>query len=420
MNDTINTYSSKLKKATKYDHIHSYDTKTIVDELYQHFVSADKYINNLKKGTAFNYKLTKINMISQIPKPSEYDSYYFPTHIQKYINDEASYTLHYSCKIKGRELNIYFIIFNELSSEEVLELNKAVHMIYMWIYIINIYAIGKCSKSISLYVYMTPFKKMFPDNQLITLNAEHVNSGYTSGCRKNTEIILFRKEEWFKVFLHETFHNFGLDFSDIHLYHVNMKLKEMFNVNIEYKLYESYCETWARIINVMFYTFDQVSQHMNSTQLVKSLYTPSEQFIQQFNTNMIIEANHSLVQALKVLHFMDLSYKLITRKTTDNITACNHLYRENTAVFSYYIITGILINNYSDFMTWCNNNNTSLLLFKKTPTSLDNYLKLIQSCVREPEMNKNITRIEKILNNMNTKEYTDIKSLQMTIIDNFE
>ena len=162
MNDTINTYSSKLKKATKYDYINSSATNTIVDTLYEHFVSADKYINNLKKGTGFNYKLTKINMISQIPKPNSYDNYYFSTHIQKYINDEAAYTLHYSCKIKGRELNIYFTIFNELSSEEVLELNKAVHMIYMWIYIINVYAIGKCSKTVSLYVYMTPFKKVFP------------------------------------------------------------------------------------------------------------------------------------------------------------------------------------------------------------------------------------------------------------------
>lgn len=420
MSDTINTYSSKFKKATKYDYIHSDDINTIIDTLYRDFVSADKYVSNLKKGTAFNYKLTKINMISQLPKPSMFDGFYFPTDIQQYINNEASYSLHYSSKIKGRDVNIYFIIFNELTTQEVLELNKAVNMIYMWIYIINIYAIEKCSKSVSLYVYMTPFKKIFPNNQLITLNAEHVNSGYTSGCRKNTEIVLFRKEEWFKVFLHETFHNFGLDFSDIHLYHVNMKMKEIFNVNIEYKLYESYCETWARIINVMFYTFDQVSQHMNSKQLVKSLYTHTEQFIQQFNANMIIEANHSLVQALKVLHFMDLSYKLISRKTSDNITACNHLYRENTAVFSYYIITCILINNYSAFMKWCNSNNTSLLLFKKTPTSLDSYLKLIKDCVHEPHMNKNIIRIEKLLNNMKIEENAHMKSLQMTIIDNFE
>jgi len=414
MNDTINTYSSKLKKATKYDHIHSYDTKTIVDELYQHFVSADKYINNLKKGTAFNYKLTKINMISQIPKPSEYDSYYFPTHIQKYINDEASYTLHYSCKIKGRELNIYFIIFNELSSEEVLELNKAVHMIYMWIYIINIYAIGKCSKSISLYVYMTPFKKMFPDNQLITLNAEHVNSGYTSGCRKNTEIILFRKEEWFKVFIHETFHNFGLDFSDMNLQNINTYVMEIFNVNVEYNLYESYCETWARIINVMFYTFVTIS---TSNKQNKGT------FITLFNESMCKECIHSLSQCLKVLNFMDLNYNLVTSKTSANITTCNILYKERTSVFSYYVITGLLINNYTDFINWCNIHNPTLLRFDKTHDNLDEYIDLIDMSSKNRNIKRNVRLGEKYLikientNELDQVTYKLMKSLRMTTTD---
>jgi len=419
--DTINNSSSiKLKDATRYEYINMSDTKHVVDTLYSHFSSANKYTSNLKKGTAFNYKLTTINMISQIPKPSIYDSYFFPTHIQQYINDEASCSLHYSSKVDGREVNLYFILFDELSSEQVLEMNKAVNMIYMWIYIINKYAVGKCSKSISLYLYMTPFKKEFPVNQLITLNAEHVNSGYTTGCKKDTEIVIYRKEEWFKVFIHETFHNFGLDFSDIHLYHVNMKLREIFNVNIEYKLYESYSETWARIINVMFYTYNQVSNDVSSTKMIKSIYTPSEQFIQRFHTNMLIEANHSLIHALKILQFMDLNYKMITHKNHDNIAACNHLYHEKSPVFSYYIISGILINNYSEFMNWCNKNNTSLLLFKKTPNNLDKFLSLIQECVRYSPMIKNITRIEKILNRVDIKQdYPNSKSLKMTSITNF-
>ena len=30
-----------------------------------------------------------------------------------------------------------------------------------------------------------------------------------------SEIIIFRNEEWFKVFVHETFHLFGVDFSNM-------------------------------------------------------------------------------------------------------------------------------------------------------------------------------------------------------------
>jgi len=59
------------------------------------------------------------------------------------------------------------------------------------------------------------------------------------------------------------FHNFGLDFSDMNLSSVNRKLKDHFNVNVEFNLYESYCETWARIINTIFYSYFSVLDNLN-------------------------------------------------------------------------------------------------------------------------------------------------------------
>ena len=38
-------------------------------QLYENFVQADIFVNELKKKELFDYKLTKVNMISQIPKP---------------------------------------------------------------------------------------------------------------------------------------------------------------------------------------------------------------------------------------------------------------------------------------------------------------------------------------------------------------
>ena len=399
------------------------DNFSNVIQLYEQFIKADKYVNDLKKKTISNYKLTKINMISQIPKPMFTDSYFFPDNIQEYVDENATYVLHYSSTIEYKTVNIYFTIFEPLDSVQIEQLNKAVHMIYIWVYILNIYADKKCSKIFTVYTYLTPFTKKLPDNQLTPLGTDHVNTAYTTGCKKNSEVVIFRKEEWFKVFIHETFHCFGLDFSDMNLRGVNDKLKQLFNVNIDYKLYESYCETWARIINVMFYTFNKmptiITDDKNNTKTDKTT------FIKLFNRYMKIEYTHSMIQALKILQFMDLNYKLVTQKNPSFIMSCNHLYREETAVFSYYIITGLLLHNYIDFMNWCSENNPKFILFNKTANNIDNYISFIEYCISNKNIKKNNKKIESQIAKINCmedklsiREHNMMKSLRMSMIDN--
>ena len=96
---------------------------------------------------------------------------------------------------------------------------------------------------------------------------------------------------------------------------------------------------------------------------------------------------------------MDLNFKMVTNKTATNIGICNHLYREDTSIFSYYIITALLMNNYVDFFLWCKKHNNTLIQFKKTPTNVDEYIKFIQACCNNKQIKKNITIIDKKLNN---------------------
>ena len=346
-------------------------------------------------------------MISQIPKPTMYDSYFFPKIIQTYIDENATYNIHFNCKIQNRDVNVYFVLTNELKQGYVYILLQYIHMMYMWIYILNEYASNFCSKSISIYIYLTPFEKLLPNNQLVILDTEHVNTAYTTGCKKNTEIVIYRSEEWFKVFIHETFHNFGLDFSDMNLHSVNRKLKDIFNVNIEFNLYESYCEFWARTINTFMYTYQSLK--INGTANHKSYHTSFAKFKTAFKENMVNECKHSLFQALKILHFMDLNYKLISDKKHENIGICNYLYKEKTSVFSYYIITSLLINNYMEFMTWCYTNNNKFFQFKKTPGNLDAYVYFIYECCKNKNIIKNTALIEKMLHSMNNMYSSGLK-----------
>jgi len=384
-------------KKLDYDYLFNNKSDDIINIFYDNIKKADKYVTKHKNK---KYIITKLNTISQIPYPIIYDSHFFPDEIKTYINDTSTYVLQFTSVIKNRTINVYFIIFDSINQEIILKLNQYIHMIYIWLYILDSFSLKECSKILNLYIYLTPFKKQLPNNNLVTLDSEHVNTGYTTGCKEQSEIVIYRKEEWFKVFIHETFHNFGLDFSIMNLESINKSIRQLFNVNIKYNLYESYCEVWARILNTMIVSYFSYNNQYKS------------QFINNFKTNMKIESFHSLYQALKILTFMDLNFKIITKKTTDNINTCNYLYKENTSVFSYYIITSLLMNNYVNFLYWCFKNNNKLLQFKKTQDNLNKYIEFISDSYDNSHIKKNITKLENIIQKNNKIS----KNLKMTIL----
>jgi hypothetical protein len=121
---------------------------------------------------------------------------------------------------------------------------------------------------------------------------------------------------------------------------------------------------------------------------------------------------------------MNLNYKLVTTNNQTAITACKHLYKEETAVFAYYVITGLLVNNYIEFMNWCLSNNTSFLLFHKTPTNISRYIELIKKSTEDMDIKYNIKKIENRLMKMDSIsklspiERNMMMSLKMSILDN--
>ena len=230
-----------------------------------------------------------------------------------------------------------------------------------------------------------------------------MNTGFAHVCRKDksTDIVIFREEEWYKVLIHETFHNFGLDFSTLNNNEVEHKLKQLFNVNIEFNFFEAYCDTWARILNCVIYT------HLNDNNNMKKLMT-----------NLNKEKYFSIYQACKILKFMDLNYDLITVKSEENINICNHLYKEKTSVFTYYIITSIFMFHYTKFIYWCNDNNMSLLNFKKTPKNIDDFFQLLKKLYLTKPFSLCLKENETILNsNMDTDNFLLLHSLRMSIIE---
>lgn len=192
-----------------------------------------------------------------------------------------------------------------------------------------------CTSFIRVNLVLCDAKKTLPKRGGV-IGPKHLNSGYCFRCKPGTAITVYRKEEWFKVLIHESFHYFGFDASlDNPSY--NTKVKRMFNVNSEINLPEAYCETWARLLNVYISAF--LLNPTNYTTTVSEL--------------LEIEKYYSWYQMTKILWSMDMIYADLF---------VNNNFKEKTNVFAYIILTNQLMQRSHEFIEWCINTNPTMLL----------------------------------------------------------
>jgi hypothetical protein len=336
-----------------------------------HFVKTQK----IKDGTRFfKLKMNKISGVSQVPKPKTFTANTFPEEIRKHIDESIMYHLSYTFSLYDRDIAIHFMT-EEKDAELKIELyNEYVEKILVWLYIVNEYSSKKCSKKLDLYLYLTSLKKTLPTSNLDVLNWIHVNTGFTYTCPQDSEIVIFRNEEWFKVLIHETFHNFALDFSGMNCHEVNNKILGIFKVKSEVNLFESYTEFWAEIMNAAFCSFYLMNNKSNS-----------EEFLTNFEFFIQLEISFKLFQMVKTLNFMGLNYKDLFSNHHDSILLRQTFYKEKSNILAYYIITTILLYGYQDFLSWCETNNLILLQFKQTTGNLNAFCNFIMKHYKRRE-----------------------------------
>ena len=383
----------------------------ILNQLYNDLTKAHNYVTYQIKKECFQKDIQQIVSIKQIDNPNIYNSRFFPKHIREYVNSQSSYHLKYKCKIHNKTIRINFILSLEEDIQQLHLYDQYVKYVYMWIYMASLYSSKNLSNTLNLYFYMTPFKKYLPTNDI--LGPKHVNSGYSSIGTREGEIVIFRKEEWFKVLIHETFHSFGLDFARMSQGRINKKFKNIFPINSEFNIFEAYTESWAEIINSVFISYHLIRK--------KKVEVRRKEFFKFSRYCLEIEKIFSLYQCVKILKYMGLTYSNLYTKDEQSMYARKTCYQENTNVFSYYILTAILMNNYIGFMDWCNNENISLLKFHSNQRSLDSFYDYVVSQYKSSNLLQNLKYITGILNNQKfDKDKNENKLLtttRMTIIE---
>jgi hypothetical protein len=386
----------------------------IIKQLYNEMVAADAVLKEYKSKDPdfYKIKLKKIENAKQISKPKTFKSGGgLIQSVEEHIDKSSFFEIMYSFHLLDRSIKIYFILEKmdvDINLDLEPDLNKFncyVDNIFIWLSIINKHATNKCSSNFVSYIYFTSLKKELPKDTNTTLSQLHVNTAFTYACPANlSEIVIFRKEEWFKVFIHESFHNFGLDFASMNNTECSKIMLDIFHITSDVNLYESYAEFWAKFMNIILFSYHLLDDKEDIDTFIK--YT-------DFLLNY--ERVHSFFQTAKVLNYMGLTYSDLydaPEKSKKN-------YKEDTNVFAYYVVSLILINNYPQFVSWCydNNSHPTFLQFIQTKENQQKYCDYIQTNYKDKQLLKGMKCYEKMLHkiikltNTNKKTTTHTKGL---------
>ena len=368
------------------------------------------------------------------------DDRYIPYKIYAYIREKSEYCIQFQCPINGRAISLYFITFpeshisvcnkrrggqslsvaNSVCASEIAVYQIYAYKVFMWLYLVTGLADKECSgESLNVYFYMTPFKKQRPTDDTI-LSAVHVNTGVTRNCETQGEIVVYRMEEWFKVFVHESMHNFNMDFIDLELRAANKQLRRTFCIpHDDILLFETYTETWARIINTMFEAYFQ--DHVTPDHLATT--ASRAHFIRTVRDKLTTNAVFYTNQAVKVLEIMDLKYAHITIQTAENTEVCRKRYAEGTNVYAYYILGGLLSVYALPFISWCCLHNRGggvggigAIRFSQERSNLTHFVDFITNAAGDPVLLSLISFIETTTSSSSSAQTAVVKNtLRMTM-----
>lgn len=373
--------------------------KKIIGNLFDDLYRSYKKVKSLIHKNKVHIKTIVPKLPSEIPNTDLLDSQFCVKDLKKIVHSQTEKVVVYTCVLRNVKITINV---NDLTVNQ--DIHKyTIHHVFSMIDMLLGYSNIKQQKSLTIFLYLTNKEKKLPLSNLCVLNKEHVNSAVTYSCNTNGEILIFRKEEWLKCLIHEIFHSLCLDFIDLRSNtDVKKYLNSLFCIKSDFLLSESYNEWWATNINCLLYGF---------MMLEKKSY--KRECLSFYNLCLMTEQMFSMLQITKVLNHMGITYPMLISKNVDKYIKEN-LYKENTNVFCYYIIKGLLLFNNNETMRFFKDNNTSLLNFDKTPQTLKNFLKLIKTYYNADDLVKVLKQYLNFYRGLDKTDTTIQKLLQTT------
>jgi hypothetical protein len=240
----------------------------------------------------------------------------------------------------------------------------------------------------TIVLIMTLFKKTFPKEYKI-LGPREINSGL---CIFNTrKIIIFRKEEFEKLLIHELCHLLDLDLSVVNIQNINQYVN--INPDFELRINESITEILALIIH----------------SILVSINLSKKKNYKLATTLLNYEINFNLIQIAKILNHFDFKNSQSFFKKYDG----ENKFKQTTSVLSYFIIKTACLFNKEELNKFLNNN-FIIFNYKNKQVAIDEYKTLVINSLNNTDFH-NI--INKLMNNIVTKNKMFLETLKMTCIE---
>ena len=244
--------------------------------------------------------------------------------------------------IKGKTYIFDFIIYNNEIS--ITNLDLIVEKMLLVLQLIIAISKNETRNGQHVTFFLTPFKKKLNLNNNVILGAVNVNSGFTYPYLVNGVTFIYRKEEFFKVFIHESIHYYGIDKAlhkqlnsninynkFINLF--NIRAQDIANIGIN----EGLTEYWTFIIYLIALSYKKSITLAN--------------FIYEFERLYRLELLHIIFQIVKILNYNKLTYtQFLINSSANSSNNSSNKYKETSHIFSYYIVKTLLVYNHENML----------------------------------------------------------------------
>lgn len=183
-------------------------------------------------------------------------------------------------------------------------------------------------KPMRVYIALTGMKKVLPRGQGQPLSPLHVNTGFTvfDPSTPHNTIVVFRKEEVFKVLIHELTHYYNIDGAPIPDY-ISSGINSMFGLLNDPKLQEALTDFLACYMNVLY----------SSIYKEDGSFTSFKEFKDMARATLEQERKYIIGQAQKIITHLSL---------------CSSPGRkhEATHVISYYVVKAAMYFKFASYI----------------------------------------------------------------------
>lgn len=245
----------------------------------------------IKKHYELLKEISNINVVYKINKleMSDYDinNQLDKNILGKYIiNDLKSKIKTMPYKYKVTFANNHIFIFSNTIIEDSIRLKSLIQLI------LYLQKIGN-NLSLNSYFYLTTSTRTISCN---CFNTKAVNGGYTK-LNMNRKLVVWRKEDGIKVFIHELIHYFDID----------IKFRKYKDINDYLNL-----TTNKDYVFEAFTDFFAINYYMVYLSLIEKNYS-----IEYLHNNFNEQYNFSLIQGFKVIKYSKLNEGELINNTTN-------------------------------------------------------------------------------------------------------